>query len=223
MESAPQSVSDQRPGFRVSVNRTTYTFADPMPGTRQILAAAGFLPADDCVLVQVFDHGTRALGLDETIDLRKHGSETYFAFRTDRVYRFTVDERGFDWGAEKIAESMLRTIAHVAEDEILILQLEDAADRELAPSEEVRLSDHGTEHLVVRKRLVAVLFKDNEYKIPRGVYTTEQLMSLFPIEEGYLLNLVTDDGQLVTLVSDQEIHVKDGMRFYSQVPTGGSS
>jgi hypothetical protein len=223
MESTPEPSRNQHSGYRVSINEAAYSFIDPVPGTRQILAAADFLPADDCVLVQAFEHGTRALGLDESIDLRQQGSKTFFAFRTDRVYRFTVDERGFDWGAEKIAESMLRKIARVAGDEVLILQLEDAADRELAPNEEVRLSDHGTEHLVVRKRLVVVFFKDDEYKIPRGVYTTEQLISLFPIEEGYLLNLVTDDGQLVTLVSGQKVHVKDGMHFYSQVPTGGSS
>jgi hypothetical protein len=46
---------------------------------------------------------------------------------------------------------------------------------------------------------------------------------MFPIEAGYLLNLKTEDGELVTLKPGQKILVKNGMHFYSQVPGGGSS
>ncbi len=118
---------------------------------------------------------------------------------------------------------MLRSIAHVNEDEVIILERQDQPDQELGPEDEVHLADAGTEHLRVEKRLVTVFFKDKPFHIPRGVYTTEQLIAIFPIEEGYLLNLKTEDGELVTLKPGQEIRVKNGMHFYSQVPGGGSS
>ena len=118
---------------------------------------------------------------------------------------------------------MLRAIAHVKDDEVIVLERHEQPDQELGPDDEVRLADPGTEHLRLEKRFVTVFFKNKPFEIRRGVYTTEQLMAIFPIEPGYLLNLKTEDGELLTLKPGQEIRVKNGMRFYSQVPGGGSS
>jgi hypothetical protein len=73
------------------------------------------------------------------------------------------------------------------------------------------------------KHLVTVFYKNEPYKIPRGVYTTEKLIDIFKVPAGYLLNLKERDGDLVTLKPGQELRVKCGMRFFSQVPGGGSS
>ena len=208
--------------FSATVNGQTLHFPDPVPGARQILNAAHFAPADDCILIQVFAHGTRAIGLDETVDLRDPGIETFWAFKADRIFRFTVDERGFEWGAPIIKEPVLRAIAHVKEDEVLVLERDDHPDKELGPDDEVDLAKAGTEHLLIKKRLVTVFFKDDPFHIPPGTYTTEELMAKFPIEEGYLLNLL-EDGVLVTLKAGQKTRVKNGMHFYSQPPGGGSS
>ena len=212
-----------REDFSVTVNDQKIRLADPVPDARRILNAANYVPADDCILIQVFSHGTRAIGLDETIDLREPGVEVFWAFKSDRAYRFTVDECGFDWGDATIQEPILRSIAHVKDDEVIVLQRKDQEGKELGPEDEVRLSDPGTEHMCVEKRLVTVFFKDKLYEIARGVYTTEELIAKFPIEQGYLLNLKTQDGELVTLKAGEKIRVKNGMHFYSQVPGGGSS
>lgn len=215
-------VRDRR-HFSASINDQVILFDDSVPSASQMLSAANYCPADECILIQIFAHGARAIGLDETVDLREPGIETFWAFRADRTYRLTVDERGFDWGDPRIKEARLRAIAHVKEDEVIIIERRDQPDLELGPADEVNLSDAGTEHLRVEKRLVTVYFKDKPFHIPRGIYTTEQLTAIFPIEAGYLLNLKTEDGELVTLKPGQEIRVKNGMHFYSQVPGGGSS
>ncbi len=77
-------------------------------------------------------------------------------------------------------------------------------------------------HVDTEKQLVTVFFKNEKFQIAPGDYTTEQLIALFPIEPGYLLNL-KEDGELVTLKPGQKTIVKNGMHFYSQVPGGGSS
>ncbi|MDR3410740.1 MAG: multiubiquitin domain-containing protein [Formivibrio sp.] len=211
-------------GFAASVNGRSLDFHDPVPDVRQMLNAAEFMPADECILVQGFAHGTRAMGLDETVDLREPGIETFWAFRSDRVFRFTVDERGFEWGASTINEPMLRAIAHVKEEDALVLERDDHPDKVLGPDDEVDLAKAGTEHLRIKKRLVTVYFgiDDKPFHIPAGTYTTEDLIGIFPIEAGYLLNLL-DDGAIVTLKPGQKIHVKDGMHFSSQPPGGASS
>ena len=223
MKTETQDSADGRKCFPATVNGKDITFKEPLPSTRDVLDAAGFVPPDDCILIQQLPHGTLAVGLDETVDLRLPGIEAFFAFRSDRIYRFTVEERGFDWGAAKIKEPTLRAIAHVKDDEVLFLERGDQPDRELGPDDELDLSKPGTEHLRYERRLVEVFFKDKPYEIPRGIYTTEQLMAKFPIEQGYLLNLLKPDGELVTLKPGEKIRVKCGMHFYSQVPGGGSS
>jgi hypothetical protein len=209
--------------FDAIVNRQQLPFRDPVPDARQILNKADFMPADECILIRVLAHGTRAIGLDETVDLREPGTETFWAFKADRIYRFTVEERGFDWGAGKIKEPLLREIAHVGEDEVFFLEREGHPDRELGPDDEVDLAHAGTEHLRIKKQLVTVFFKNKPYRLSPGTYTTEQLMAEFPIEEGYLLNLKNEQGELVTLQPGQKTTIKNGMHFYSQVPGGGSS
>src|SRR5581483_9098613 len=112
-ETDTKSTAHGKGHFEATINTQPVRFEEATPSSRQMLKAANFVPADDCVLIQVLPHGTRAIGLDETVDLRQPGVETFWAFRTDRVFRFTVDERGFDWGAGTIKEPVLRAIAHV--------------------------------------------------------------------------------------------------------------
>lgn len=207
----------------ISINGKTIHLDHPRPDARQILKAASYVPADDCILIRELHRGTRAIALDETVDLREPGIEIFWAFRGDCIYRFTVGEHGFDWGEATIKEPKLRAIAHVKDDEIIIVERHDQPGQELGPEDELQLAGPETKHLCVEGRLVKVFFKDKPYEIPRGIYTTEELMAKFPIEPGYLLNLKTHDGELVTLKPGEKICVKNGMHFYSQVLGGGSS
>jgi hypothetical protein len=209
--------------YTATVNHRVTNFSEPVPEGRKILSAAGFEPADDHVLIQLLRHGTRSIGLDEPVDLREQGREAFEAFRSDRIYRFTIDERGYDWGAGQIKEPQLRQLAAVPEDEVLFLEhhLEDGPD--LGPDDELTLTGEDTQHLRTAKRLVTVTLDGVEKKIPRGVYTTEQLIYLLGVPAGYLLNVINAAGQLETLKPGQRLRVKPGMKFFSQVPCGGSA
>jgi Multiubiquitin len=176
--------------YGATVNRRAFQFADPVPDGRQILSAAGFAPADEHVLIQRLPHGTRSIGLDEPVDLREEGREAFDAFRSDRVFTFTVDGGGYEWGAAVITEPQLRELAAVALDAVLLLERQDEPDRELGPGDAVNLGAGGTERLRTAKKLVTVYLDDVEKKIPRGTYTTEQLITLLGVAAGYLLNVV---------------------------------
>ena len=209
--------------FLATVNNAEVKFVDPIPDGGQVLGEAGFLPAADHVLIQLLRHGTRSLGLDEPVDLRQEGLESFWAFKSDRVFRLTIDGRGYEWGAAKITEPELRRIASVGDDEVLVL-VQDGKDVILATDDIVDVGEAGTEHLRTGKRLVTV-YLDNEVekKIPSGVYTTEELIDVLGVEAGYLLNVQNAQGEFVLLEPGQKIAIKDGMKFFSQVPCGGSS
>lgn len=208
--------------FTTTVNGVAYGFADPIPDGGQILAEAGFLPAADHVLIQRLKHGSRSIGLDEGVDLREPGTEAFQVFKSDRVFNFTIDGRGYEWGAPRITEPELRKLADIQDDEILVLE-RDGKDRVLDANDNVSLEERGTEHLHVSKRLVTVYYENEEKRIPGGVYTTEQLIDLFGVPAGYLLNYVNAQGQLTPLKPGEKLRVRDGQKFFKQAPCGGSS
>jgi len=206
-----------------TVNGIRHSTNDPILPGRQLLSSTGFDPADEHVLIQRLAHETRSIGLDEDVHLRELEANVFDASRSDRIFRFTLNERGCEWGVATIGEPQLREIGAINESELLFLDRTDEADKELGPDDKVNLAERGTEHIRSEKRLITVYFKNNPYELPRGVYTTEQLMAKFPIESGYLLNLKTEDGELVTLKPNERIRIKNGMHFFSQAPGGSSS
>ena len=74
-----------------------------------------------------------------------------------------------------------------------------------------------------QKKLIEVFIDDAPKEIARGTYTTEQLLTLLEVKSGYLLNLLDEHGQLQPLQPGEHVHVKEGMKFYSQAPGGGSA
>jgi hypothetical protein len=210
-------------GYAALIDRRQIDFAHPEPEGREILAAAGCHPADDFILVWLEDHGTRSIGLDERVDLRAPHEKAFRTFRSDRIFRFTIDARGYDWGVAVISEPELREIAHLPEDEVFVVKRPDGKEAVLEPHDKLDIATPETVHLLTRKRLITVFYDNKPKTIPAGVYTTEQLIKEFEVPAGYLLNVVNENGQLVTLKPNEHLHVREGMKFFSQAPGGGSS
>ena len=205
-----------------SVNDRQLELAEPVVDGGRILEEAGFRPAEDYVLIQLLLPGTRSVGLDESVELRGDGSEAFRAFKSDRIFRFTIDDRGYEWGVAKITEPELRRIAVVAGDRTLV-QERDGKVIELAPGDIVELGQTGTERLRVVELVTVSLNNEVEKKIPSGAYQTEQLIRVLGVEAGYVLDVLDEQGKLDALQPGQTIQVKAGMKFFSHVPAGGSA
>jgi hypothetical protein len=208
--------------FFTDVNGVTVKFTDADPRGEHILDKAGLKPAGDYALIQLMRHSSRSIGLDEAVDLRVAGTEVFRAFKSDRIFRFTLNGHGYEWGAAKVPEPELRVIGNVPPDDVLVLE-RDGADIDLTPEDVLDLGHAGTEHLHTEKRLVTVFFENKPREIPRGTYTTEQLKKLFGVQEGYVLEFINEEGQLTPMKPGQKLRVKEGMKFFEQVPCGGSS
>jgi hypothetical protein len=208
--------------YFTTVNGAVAQFGNPQPTGADILDKAGCKPVGDFVLIQLMRRQTRSIGLDETVDLTAPGTEAFRAFKNDRVFRFTLNDHGFEWGSPKIEEAELRAICQVGDDEVILLN-RDEGDTELKQDEELDLGKAGTEHLHTEKRLITVFFENNPREISRGTYTTEQLKDLFGVQQGYVLEVINEEGNLTELKPGKKLRVRDGMRFFEQVPCGGSS
>jgi hypothetical protein len=208
--------------FFTTVNGATVKFSEPTPKGEQILDKAGLKPADDFALIQLMRHSSRSVGLDEYVDLRAERTEVFRAFKTAEIFRFTLNSHGYEWGEEKVPEPELRAIGHVPEDEVLVLE-RDGGEVDLTATDVVDLGGGATKHLHTEKRLITVYFENESREIKRGVYTTEQLKTLFGVQKGYILEYINEEGKLTPLKPDATLRVKERMRFFEQVPCGGSS
>ena len=222
MEAQTQHHEHSHGHAAITVNGRSIRLTDSEPIGSQVLAEAGLEPVDEHVLIQRVKIGSRLISLDERVDLRDAGVARFYAFRTGEVFTLTVNEHGFQWGRPGITEPELREFVGVPDEDVLVQERGDDEPRILSAADRVDLCATGTEHLRTEKRLATVFVDNIEKHIPRGVYTTEELLVLLEVQAGYLLNLATDNG-LMPLKPGQRTRVKDGMRFFTQVPGGGSS
>jgi hypothetical protein len=212
----------EKGSFTAVVNERTVNFEDPMPLGEQILALAGYEPADEYVLIEEASVGSRLISLDETVNLNHGTPARFFAFRSGEVFMFTVNTHGYQWGRPDIREDELREIAHVSASDVLVLLHGDAPPEVISEGQVVSLQSRGTEHFRTESRLITVFIDKAPKEIARGIYTTEQLLVLLGVQPGYLLNLQRDGG-LETLKPGQKTRVEPGMQFFSQAPGGASS
>jgi hypothetical protein len=70
---------------------------------------------------------------------------------------------------------------------------------------------------------VTVYYKETPFELRRGVYTTEELVTVFSAPAGYLLDLIGQDGEFRELKPSEKIKIRKDMEFSSHPPAGHSS
>lgn len=220
-DTSPEVSGNER--FAFTVNGVRYKGHDAVKVGRQLLQAAGFAPASEFVLIQVLRPGSKSIGLDEDVDLRGAGREEFRAFASDRVFTFTADEVGYEWGAGSITEEDLRDITGTPPGKRLVLDRDDEDDDIVEPGSTVDLAARGTEHLYSEKRTVTVYYADDPFELERGRYTGTQLTTTFGVPAGYVLDLVKPNNDFQEIKPGDTLKIREGMRFVSHPPCGQSS
>ena len=181
------------------INNQTLPISDALMTGRQIRTEGGFDPASAYVLIVVEDRGTRSIGLDEKVALDPAGSTEFHVFESDRVYSFTLDERGYEWGGEHIAVDDLRRFAHISDDRELVLDGDRIRSRRVQPKN------------------VTIIVNGREKSVPRGPISYERIVELaFGTEAPAVTHTVNwrlRDGDEGSLVAGQTVEVREGMIF----------
>lgn len=136
--------------------------------------------------------------------------------------RLTLNGRAIAWERERISEAELRSHCLVLEDEVLVIE-RNGEHVDIIEGEVLIFIEGKTEHIHTEKRLITVYFENKPREIRRGTYTTEKLKEIFGVQQGYILEVINEEGQLTPLRPHGRLRVKEGMRFFEQVPCGGSS
>ena len=148
---------------------------DAILSGRQIRQAAGLSPASDHVLIKLGNGTGQSIGLDEPVDLQGEQFPCFVSFRNDRTYSFTLNERGFEWGAEEISVEDLREYGGVPDDHELIL--DSQRDRPIEDGGVVRLKPKGVERILTRP-IKNICIEDQLIAWSERTITTEQIAEL---------------------------------------------
>jgi hypothetical protein len=153
----------EHPLYKLTINEKHYTTDDPVLTGRQLLEKAGKTPIEEHLVYWLGPNNIlEDIGLEETIDLRKPGTENFLTFKSDRSFRFDIDGKREDWGAPLISEGNLLKLASVGPRYRVWLERKSEPDRLLAKGELVDLTGAGVERFYTRPDLdVTVVNEEN--------------------------------------------------------------
>lgn len=155
---------------------------DPVPTGRQILASAGLDHRADYILYAYLNTGDfEDVRLEETFDLRGKGAERFIAFKSDREFKFSLDDRQLAWGRADMLGTVLYDLADVSPDEAVFLEVRGGEDRLIEPDDRVNLDAPAIEHFITAPRPqtgYVILVNSIEEIVPDKHVTFEQVVKL---------------------------------------------
>lgn len=164
------------------VDGAVLTTDDDLIDGRQVRESAKLAPASEHVLIRTDGGIAQSIGLEEQVHLSRGKRAVFRSFQTDHVNTLTVDERGWEWGADSIAEADIRLIGQVADDHELYLDSDH--DQPIPRDGSVELAGRGVERVRSRRikpRLVTILVNARAREVEPGPISFEQLVALaFP-------------------------------------------
>lgn len=206
--------------YEYCLDNQIITTNDSVISGRQIRANAGLNPASAYILIEIGNNTSHSIGLEETIELRSDTKPTFLSFKSDRTFSLTINERGYEWGADQISATDIRRYANISDEHELIL--DSAQDKTIKNDETVCLQATGTEHIFSRLPEKIIIFVNTREKhVAPGKLTFTELVKLaFPdFQEGPNTSFTVSyrkgcgDRPEGTLIEGESIKITRGMHF----------
>ncbi len=155
---------------------------DPVPTGRQVLDGAGLDRRNDYLLYAILASGDfEDIRPDETFDLRGRGAERFIAFKSDRDFKFSLDDRRMAWGCTELPASVLYELADLLPGDAIFLQVRGSDDRLIEPEDRIDLDEPGIERFITAPRPntgYVILVNAVEETVPDKHVTFEQVVKL---------------------------------------------
>lgn len=171
--------------IRFGLNGLTFrniNVPDPVPTGRQILASAGLDHRTDYILYAYLDTGDfEDVRLDETFDLRGKGAERLIAFKSDRDFKFSLNDRQLAWGHANMLGSVLYDLADTSPDDAVFLEVCGGENRLIEPDDRINLDAPGIERFITALKPqtgYVILVNSVEETVPDKHVTFEQVVKL---------------------------------------------
>lgn len=132
------------------VEGVEYSTGDDLLDGRQIRSISGHDPAANYRLIEICDRYTTSVGLEDSVDLSE-GKRAFRIFEGDRNFDFTVEDRGWEWGAPEISETDIRTIGKIAESREIVVDRAGKSESVVPRGGMIKVSGDDVERIYSRK------------------------------------------------------------------------
>lgn len=158
---------------------------DPVPLGRQIAEAAGVDDVREFSIFAILRNGDfEDLRLDEPFDLRAKGAERFVLFRTDREFKFTINEDQIRWGKPLISGAELIRLAKPDDGDAVFLDVRGGEDEQVVPDDVFDLDEPGIERFITAKSrpiVYEVIVNARPKTVPDKTLTFTEVVNLaFP-------------------------------------------
>lgn len=207
--------------YEYEVDGRLHRTRDEILDGRQIRSEAKRNPPSAFILIEAVDGATRSIGLEERVRLNDDRRKLFWTFPGDRTFSFTVDERGWEWGDNKIAETDVRLIGNVADD--LDLILDGDTDMIIERGSSIELGGKDVERIRTRPspKTVTIVVNGRDVEVAKGPISFEQLIAIAyptpPTGENVSFTVTyrrgPDSNPEGSLTQGHSVRVKNGMVF----------
>lgn len=205
------ATSSQQPAsFSIEIAGSDLAFvavgvSDPILTGRQILSYRDIHSKDEFVVLQWLPSGDiEEVRPDETVDVRQPAAARFIVARTDRLFRFILNDRSIGWPDRDIDTTKLRRLGQLAPNHRLFVQKEETPDEELEENGVLKLGGLGVE---------VVYSKSEQWKLNvQGVIVVSETPTVivrdaltragFNAEQGWIIVLKTHDAKLQVGLDD---------------------
>lgn len=155
---------------------------DPVPTGKQILDSAGLDRRSDYLLFAILASGDfEDIRLDETVDLRGKGAERFIAFKSDRDFKFKLNDSQMAWGRAEMLGSVLYDLADTSPEEAIFLEVRGGEDRLIESDDHINLEEPDIERFITAPRpnkVYVIVVNAVEETVPDKHVTFEQVVKL---------------------------------------------
>lgn len=201
-----------------------YSIPDPIVTGTQLLQAAGKRPSAEHLLFQLLPTGAlEEIRPEETVDLRLAAAERFVAFKSDRSFRFLIDDESKDWGAQFITGHTLKVLAQVEPDTHDVFLLSVQGNQQVGDGQLFDLASPGVERFVTAPLSIKVFVNTREAVVHKRVLTYWDVVRLEHPGAGpqdanttYTVSYAQGPAEnpAGNLLEHQTVHIKQEMEFY---------
>ena len=131
------------------LNFKKHVLDDPKVLGRQLIESASGHPVDEHVAIAMLPNGDfEDIRLDESYDLRGRGVEKVLVARSDRSFKFKIDDADLEWPRACISGFVLRKLAKLPGNYNLWQEIPGQHDRKIADTDVINLAETGVERFI---------------------------------------------------------------------------
>ncbi|KPB00674.1 multiubiquitin domain-containing protein [Ahrensia marina] len=180
-----------------NLNYKPHVFDDPKVLGREIIEANGSHPVDEHVAIAILPNGDfEDLRLDEKYDLRGRGAEKVIVARTDRSFKFKIDDKDLEWPHACISGFVLRKLAALPANYNLWHEIPGQQDQKIADSDVINLDAKGVE------RFISLIDQTTEGD------TLPSFDQSFLADHGYQFEVIQEAGKTGIIL--KSLHLPEG-------------